>query len=152
LLFGKDAKRAIGDRVYIHRIGSSRRVRNFGQIEPVLKRLGFSIAVFDDVPLTQQIAAMSAAEYVIGEHGAGMANVQFCQPGTPVLEMFNPSCIQPHFWSVASARGLRYGFIAGAHANGGTPGWNTDYIVDPGALEQAVDAMRSIPRKMPATC
>ena len=128
-------------RVYIHRDRGARRVANFNELRPVLLRHGFMVAVFDDMPLAQQIATMRAARWVVGEHGAGLVNEIFCPPGSAVLEMFNPACVQPAFWSLASACGSRFGYLIGSHVGDDRPSWNTDYIVPAARLEAALIRM-----------
>ena len=133
-----------GERIYIHRTVEARRVANFSAVCSVLERYGFSVVSFEDVPLAEQIAIMRSARYVIGEHGAGLINITFCQPGAAVLELFNPACPQPAFWSVASACGHRYGFVVGTHVPDGlrpASDWNAAYEIAPDRLEAAILAM-----------
>jgi capsular polysaccharide biosynthesis protein len=116
-------------------------VFNFEALRPVLNHHGFAVMTFDDQPLSQQIAIMHAADYVIAEHGAGLANIQFCRPGTVVLELFNEACVQPAFWSLASCFGLQFGFLVGHSiptAEHPRMDWNSSYEIDPHRLDRAI--------------
>jgi capsular polysaccharide biosynthesis protein len=142
-LAGKVTPRVGGpSRVYIHREVAQRRLTNFDAISDVLAEADFVVVSFETMRLEAQIAAMRGARMVIGEHGAGLANLLFCQPPCTVIELFNPVCVQPAFWSVASARGSDFGFLAGEHV--ATPerasaDWNTPYTIDPAQLRQAIE-------------
>lgn len=80
---------AAGTRLYISRRGTKlRQIVNEDEMIAGLKRLGFAVleSKWDNHP--EQLAAFSAAEVVVGVHGAGMTNIIFSSPGTRVLEMF----------------------------------------------------------------
>ena len=142
------------DKVYIHRTpASARNVGNFAALQPLLARYGFVPVSFEDMDFAEQVATMQAARHVIAEHGAGTTNILFCREATRVLQLFNPYCIEPTFWSVASRRGLDYGYLVGTHhpteANP-EPSWNSDYDIAPEALEAAIRAtLRLPPRSLP---
>jgi hypothetical protein len=131
------------ERIYIHRRSDmARKVGNFDEIAPVLAAFGFRIVEFEDASLFEQIALMRGARVVIAEHGAGAANCMFCQPGAVLVELFNPACVQPAHWSLASRCGVGYGFMVGTH-DGGPDGrarldWNSDYTIDPARLSQTL--------------
>lgn len=44
----------------------------------------------------------------MGAHGAGLANVVFCRPGTNVLEIVPTDNAYPFYFSLAHAAGLEY--------------------------------------------
>ncbi len=131
-------------RIYVRRDGPLRRVANFAALQPLLDCARFSVVAFDGMSLEEQISVMQGADMVIAEHGAGLANIQFCRPGTAVLELFNESCVQPAFWSLASCFDLRFGFMIGRSertAERPEPDWNSSYTVDPAALQTALTSM-----------
>jgi hypothetical protein len=74
-----------------------------------------------------------------------LENLLFCQSGARVLELFNPACVQPAYWSMASASRLQYGFVVGNHVvseGRPLPDWNTDYKIDSAMLADALDTLR----------
>ena len=54
------------------------------------------------------VAAFAAARVVVAPHGAGLANVVFCRPGSRVVEFFNRSYVNPCFEQWAHAARLDY--------------------------------------------
>ena len=140
----EDAAAALAPRVYIHRRDGLRRLANFDAIAPILAAEGFHVAVMEDLTLDQQVQLMRHARFVIGEHGAGVANTMFCRPGARVLELFNPVCPQPAHWVLASLCGLQYGYAVGRHApteHRPDPDWNADYLIPPEDFQRALRAM-----------
>jgi capsular polysaccharide biosynthesis protein len=136
------------DKVYVHRAVPARAVANFEALRPVLARYGFTVVSFETMDFAEQVATMLAARHVISEHGAGTANILFCREGARVLELFNPFCVQPAFWSIASRRGLDYGYLIGEHhPTEARPraDWNSDYTIDPAALEDSIRAALRLP-------
>lgn len=131
-------------RIYIHRARGVRRLANFDAVAPVLDAFGFRVVAMEDLTLDEQIRMMRRARHVVGEHGAGIANVMFCRTGARVLEMFNPVCAQPAHWSLASVCDLDFGYIVGSHVPTPfrpEPDWNADYSVSPDDLSRALEAM-----------
>jgi capsular polysaccharide biosynthesis protein len=136
------------DKIYIHRTAAPRNVANFEAIRPLLARYGFAVVSFEDMDFIEQVATMQAARHVISEHGAATTNILFCRAGARVLQLFNPFCVEPTFWSIASRRALDYGYLIGAHhvtASHPEATWNSDYIVPPEQLEEAIRATLRLP-------
>jgi capsular polysaccharide biosynthesis protein len=76
-------------RVFVsRRTDTSKRVmRNRAEVEAAIAAMGFEIVAPDTLPFAEQVRLFAACDVVIGESGAGMANVAFCDPGTLVLEI-----------------------------------------------------------------
>ncbi len=66
---------------------SKRVMRNRMEVEAAIAALGFEIVMPETMPFAEQVRTFAACDVVIGESGAGMANVAFCDPGTTVLEI-----------------------------------------------------------------
>ena len=60
-----------------------------------------------------QAALFGSARVVAGPHGAGFANLLFCNPGTAVLEFFSPLYVNFCYWTLARGAGLSYFYILG---------------------------------------
>lgn len=75
-------------RLYIprHNVGM-RRVLNENAVEATMKQLGFE--VFDNAQhsVRDQARAFRDADFIVAPHGAGLANIVYCDPGTPVIEV-----------------------------------------------------------------
>lgn len=134
-------------RIYLHR-GSAqvRQVENFDVCRPLIESAGFVIENFDDMPLHDQIARMRSASCLVAEHGAGLANMLFCEPGTPVAELFSPATVQPAFWSLASRCGLPFGFMVGDPVDD-VPSWNGNYVLDPAKLQAVLTVVAAAERR-----
>ena len=85
------APRARHRRLLISRADAKfRRIVNEPAIAGLLAPLGFETIIPGALSLGDQIAAFRDATHVVGPHGAGLANILFCAPGTHVLEAFHP--------------------------------------------------------------
>jgi hypothetical protein len=133
-----------GERIYAHRGNAPRTVSNFAGVCALVEAHGFRVVDFDRYTVAAQISMMNEARFVIGEHGAGLANIVFCRPGAILLELFNPVCMQPAYWSVASVCGLGFGYLVCEHApsrDASEPTWNTNYAVPLDELDHAIAKM-----------
>lgn len=62
--------------------------------------------------LLEQIQLFANAEIVIGPHGAGMANILFCDPGTKVVELFSRDMRNYCMLNIAEIVGLDYWYLS----------------------------------------
>lgn len=132
-----------GERIYLRRVQGARRLANFDDVAPLLENFGFRVLAMESMTLDEQIRTMQRARYIVGEHGAGVANIMFCRPGARVLELFNPVCPQPAHWVLASLCDLEYGYVVGRHvptAYRPDPDWNADYAIAPEDFLRALRA------------
>lgn len=90
-----------------------RKLKNETEIWAQLQRRGFEKVFLEELTLEQQIQKLRSAEVVLGVHGAGFANVLFCQPGTRVIEIQDPDDPNPHFYALAALLGLEYCLLMG---------------------------------------
>ena len=97
-------------RLYIQR-KATRRVLNEAQLLPMLEEHGFEI--YDPAEHPDPPADFAAASIVVGAHGAGLADLAFCRPGTCVLELIPEDHVMPYWYTVSEAGGLRYGYLIG---------------------------------------
>ena len=127
--------------VYIRRNSEFRRLVNFDDLLPILSAFGFRIVQMEKLDLKEQIRTMRRARVVIAESSAGLANSIFCQPGTIVLELFNPANPQPAHWVIASLFELKYGFLVGKHVPTElfpVPEGNSAYEIAPTKLKDTI--------------
>ncbi|NEO98894.1 MAG: glycosyltransferase family 61 protein [Symploca sp. SIO2E9] len=77
--------------LFVERLGVYRRAIGLDEnMRSNLRELGISFFDPTNVSIKEQIAAFANAQIVIGIHGAGIANILWCQPGTKVVEIFHP--------------------------------------------------------------
>ena len=99
----------VGERLYVSRRGAKlRKPANAGALEGALSDRGFSIFHADDGNHPEQIARFQAARQVVAVHGAGLANLLFCRPGTEVIEIFPKNFVKSPYWRLAAVLDLPY--------------------------------------------
>jgi capsular polysaccharide biosynthesis protein len=98
---------APGVRLYITRENARRRrVTNEAELWRFLEVAGFTKVRAEEWSWREQIAAFARAKVIVAPHGAGLANVAFCQPGTRVVELYHRAYVNPCFARLAEIKGL----------------------------------------------
>ncbi len=98
-----------GERLYLTREGARRRrVANESELWSVLQADGFERIRTEDLTWPEQINAFRHAKVIVAPHGAGLANLVFCRPGTRVVELFNRAYVHGCFWRLAALQDLDY--------------------------------------------
>ena len=78
-----------GLRFYISReFALGRKVTNEVELIAVLNDLQIKSLHLEQLTLLDQIKLFQSADLIVGGHGAGLANLVFCKPGTRVIELF----------------------------------------------------------------
>jgi capsular polysaccharide biosynthesis protein len=98
-------------RLYVSRQGFERRARSEPELERAVRKHGFE--VYTPGGRLTQPEDFAEATFVIGAHGAGLANLAFCRPGTRVLEILPTDHARPYYYSLALAGDLDYAYIVG---------------------------------------
>tara|TARA_Y100001970_G_scaffold257809_1_gene337062 strand:+ start:5013 stop:6122 length:1110 start_codon:yes stop_codon:yes gene_type:complete len=65
---------------------NKRIIVNEHEVINFLKKKGFSILTLSDLKFVDQVNLFNKAEHIVGLHGAGFANLVFCEPNTKVVE------------------------------------------------------------------
>ena len=106
-----------GERIYVTREQARRRrVANEAELWAQLERRGFVKLRLEELTWREQIHAFRRAKVVVAPHGAGLANLVFCEAGTRVVEFFNRAYVNGNFWRLAALRGLDYRPVVAAGA------------------------------------
>jgi len=120
-------------KIYIDRSGAPyRRLPNEAALIAALAARGFAPVRLEELTLAQQIALFRGAAMVVGLHGAGLANIAFCRPGTVIYELVAANYRNPCYLAMAMNLGLNYWadmFAAGGAVNDYQGGWDTDIDV-----------------------
>ncbi len=90
----------------------SRRVSNEHELSELLASYGFEQLDPGALPLDEQIQAFSEASVIVGPHGGGLTNLVFAQRAV-VVELFEPSYVNPCFYALATRSGHRYWYLIG---------------------------------------
>lgn len=121
-------------RIHVSRNDSKvRRTKNERAVMGVLTRHGFESRQMSKLPFRDQAALFHSADIVVATHGAGLANLMFCRPGTKVLEIFPSNFIDEGFLKVAKAARLDYDFFIAGEGD-----FRQDFEIDSAALESAL--------------
>lgn len=109
------------ERIYVSRRDAAvRRIANEDAVVPVLEAFGFRTVVMTGKSLSEQAGLFRNAKVVVGHHGAGLANLAFCRPGTRAIEIFQDGHFASCFARMAQLGGLDYGFAVGRAEGGDT--------------------------------
>lgn len=94
---------------YIDRRASSNRVlHNEDELVSVLEQRGFTIIQLEYLSFDEQALLFANAEYIIGAHGAGFANMVFCKPGTRIIELMPHTLVRWCYRQIAMVADLPY--------------------------------------------
>jgi hypothetical protein len=128
-------------RLYVSRRGFERRSSSEPALERVLRERAFEVYEAGERPT--QPEDFDEAVFVVGAHGAGLANLAFCPPGTRVLEIVPTDNAHPFYYSLSVGAGLDYAYIVGQSVVdrpldvfGPSP---YDFALDAEELEAAID-------------
>lgn len=118
-------------KIYITRSQAKRRrLTNEAEVCRTLEKLGYTAVILESMPFMHQIKYLSSARSVIGLHGAGLANIVFCRPGTQVIEITSSFWSNPCFKHLARQCQLKYTPVRGKGVLGERRGFAADVTVD----------------------
>lgn len=119
-------------KLFISRADSpTRRLVNEAELLGVLQAHGYEVIVPGRMPYGDQVAAFREASHVVACHGAALAHLAACAPGTHVLEMFHPLYGTWAYAMLAQACGLRYAALVGRDGSADTPELNDPDVAGP---------------------
>jgi capsular polysaccharide biosynthesis protein len=102
-------KPGLGEKIYLSREKAGRRrVTNEGELWARLEPHGFNHVHSEVLSWRDQVAMFATARVVVAPHGAGLANLVFCRPGTRVVEFFHPDYVNPSYERLSKVAGLDY--------------------------------------------
>ncbi len=140
----------LSTRLYVDRADGSRTLENRAEVIALMKEYGFSI--YNPAEHDNQPADFAAANVVVGAHGAGLANLVFCQPGTRILEFMPMDHVRPYYFTLAVRTGIDWACLpcrcraSGDKPPGGLRPRPLSFRVDLDALRGAlVGVLRDVP-------
>lgn len=87
-------------------------VENEEEVLQVVEQYGYTAVSFEELSIWEQINLMQNTTHLVSIHGAGLANLQFMQENSCVLELVNRPYAQSEytfpFWKLAIAAQLNY--------------------------------------------
>jgi capsular polysaccharide biosynthesis protein len=142
-VFLPTARPSTPPRLYVRRGVARRRVLNEEHVLAALEPGGFTVVELGGRPVSEQATLFANAEVVVASHGAALANLVFCRPGTKVIELLGPNTATPAFAELAWRRTLDYRVIMGTEPTVPARWWrwqpDADTRVDVVALRRCLD-------------
>jgi capsular polysaccharide biosynthesis protein len=121
-------------RLLLLRDGDKRTVANRDEVAALARE--YDLEIYDPRSSRFSPADFAAASLVVGAHGAGLADIVFCAPGTRVIEFLPSGHRYPYFATLSAASELRYAAVACVSVSGAS---HADFTVDVGAARAALD-------------
>jgi hypothetical protein len=109
-------------------------------VEAALARHGFTTYEMLALPPRAQMALFHEADFVISPHGADLANMLFCEPGTKVIEYSPDVQFRPFFSQISDKLGFCHGVLPCPSSDGGFDG---DLTVDVARLDALISQMEA---------
>jgi capsular polysaccharide biosynthesis protein len=116
-------------RLYLSRARAAvRRIGNEKEISEALRQHDFEILEAETLSFREQADLFAHASVIVAPHGAALANIVFCQPGTRVVEISTRAGYRDWYWQLATVAGLSYEVLE-AQPIGSSSNENADMIV-----------------------
>lgn len=104
-------------RIFVDR--DNRRISNFDPIRTILEEYRFEVVNPGSLTMLEQAKIFNSASHVVGIHGAGLANLVFCQSETTkVLEITPSVLIHTHYYWMCASLSIRFDILM-ANSNKG---------------------------------
>ena len=147
LSFVKNKVQADG-RLFVDReSSSSKRIVNQEELMEILIKYDFEIFKPEDHSVLEQISTFRNSNFIIGAHGAALANLMFCKPQTNIIEIRSRfhtgsfSAPYVYMW-YKELNNLRYSImpsdIKESKSLRGRSQMDSDFIIDVQQLERLI--------------
>ena len=103
-------------KIFLTRKGR-RRFENQEELESIASSKGYEVIDTDGMGISEQIDLFRSATHIASNHGAGLTNLVYANPGTQVLELFSPKWLNDCYFRLSSICKLDYECLVAA--NGG---------------------------------
>lgn len=129
--------------VYISRKDAARRrILNEPELEQTLQEYGFKTYELSSLPFIEKVELFYNAKVIIAPHGAGQANIVFCNCGASVLELMPEGFAFTYFYDIANKLGVNYHYLflkSDPKANTMGQRMYMDSVADIGAIQRKLD-------------
>ena len=138
-----------GDKIYINRNNAKlRKISNHNEVEQLLESQGFKSVILENYSFLEQVSILKNAKYVIGVHGAGLANAMFMKENGALLELSpqvkTASNLRIPFWRIANAVQVNYFIMFCALKNNEIVNeYDSDIIIDLILLEKNIELLKN---------
>jgi capsular polysaccharide biosynthesis protein len=129
-------------RLFIDRSDAPRRrIRNLPALRSLLDEMGFEVVRLSGLGLAEQVRLFHDAELVVANHGAALANLVFCRPGTRVLQVLAPGMTEREYRTISQHRRLDHDYLCGdffSSDDAALPCKDRDLVLDPARLRSVL--------------
>jgi capsular polysaccharide biosynthesis protein len=108
---------------------------------PVFAEFGLERVRPDHMTFAEQVGAFGAADLIVIEGGAAVANVAFARPGTQVLVLVGDRLDHSFFAGIADHGGQVMTHLSGTRVASHPKLYQCRYAIDPEALRRALVSM-----------
>jgi capsular polysaccharide biosynthesis protein len=117
-------------RLYISREdASSRHIANEEEVLALLTLLGFEKVVIGKRSVFEQSALFASADVIVGVHGAGLANIVFCTPGTRIIDVIPVNWYPLYYLELSACMALNYYYVIADVHSFSRNRWEGDLIL-----------------------
>src|SRR6266446_1789684 len=130
-------------RLYLSRARTAvRRIANENEISEVLRHRNFEIVEAENLSWREQANLFAGASVIVAPHGAALANIVFCKPGTRVVEISTCAGYGDWYWQLAAVAGLSYEVLEAQRSESFSgPYENADMIVSRENVERLLESL-----------
>jgi hypothetical protein len=130
-------------RLYLSRARAAvRRIANENEISEILRHRNFEIVEAENLSWREQADLFASGSVIVAPHGAALANIVFCKPGTRVVEISTRGGYRDWYWQLAAAAGLSYEVMEAQRSGSFSgPYENADMIVSRENLEGLLESL-----------
>ena len=130
-------------RLYLSRASAAvRRIANENEISEVLRHRNFEIVEAENLSWREQANLFADASVIVAPHGAALANIVFCKPGTRVVEISTRAGYRDWYWQLAAVAGLSHEVMEAQRSGSFSGSYeNADMIVSRENLERLLESL-----------
>jgi hypothetical protein len=130
-------------RLYLSRARAAvRRIANENEISEMLRHRNFEIIEAENLSWREQADLFACASVIVAPHGAALANIVFCQPGTRIVEISTRPGYRDWFWQLAAVAGLSYEVLEAQRSGSFSgPSENSDMIISRENFERLLESL-----------
>lgn len=100
-----------GKRLFVSRADANKRnIINQDAVADLLSQFGIDMIIPGNFSYSEQVAAFSNAELIIGPHGAGLTNIMYSENAT-VIELLIEHTKNKHYYVLSNLLGLKYDYV-----------------------------------------
>jgi len=110
----------VGRRLFITResgASDGRQIVNQNELLKMLQQNGFTCVQPEKLTVVEQAGLFANADTIVAAHGAALANIVFCKPGTEIVEFYSGH-LAPCYWAISALTNLQYTHLYCGQNNG----------------------------------